>query len=264
MKHLTFTILSLILGIYTPIHCEDATCSESLWLKDARSISLGGGMNAIDHSVSQGLSVSYYVPYQLLELSSRSIKVAQRTKWMDLDGIFVQTGDEVMMENYISIGASRSLSGSFIMSANVGYYYCKTIIHENASSWLSELSCQYKPCDKLQIYLYLFNPTGSKIKRGDDLIRMSQSFHLGGSFYPVKKIEWLAELEKVQSEKIIWHLGIEYAIWDVFCLRTGLSANPLQPSWGIGGKVRRFKYALGGNIHPVLGLSSCFSLYYIW
>jgi len=264
MKHWSVILFSVIIGCFTPIHCEDSTLSESLWLKDARSISLGGGMNAIDQSVSQGLSVSYFVPYQLFELSGRSIKIAQKTKWMNLNGVFVQTGDEVFMENYISIGASRSLSGSFIMSVNAGYYHYNAISNENASTWLSELSCQYKPCDKLQIYLYLFNPTGSRIKRGDDLIRMNQSFHLGGSFYPVKKVEWLAELEKIQSEKIIWHLGIEYAVWDVFCIRTGLSANPVRPSWGIGGTLHRFKYALGGNIHPVLGLSSCFSLYYIW
>lgn len=264
MKHWAVTLILLLFRGFTSVQGEDSTLSESLWLKDARSISLGGGMNAIDKSASQGLSVSYFVPYQLFELSSRSIKIAQKTRWMDLDGIIVQTGDEVFMENYISIGASRSLSGSFIMSVNAGYYHCKAVSVENASTWLSELSCQYKPCDKLQIYLYLFNPTGSKIKRGDDLIRMNQSFHLGGSFSPVKKIEWLTELEKVQSKRIIWHLGIEYAVWDVFCIRTGLSANPVRPSWGIGGTLHRFKYALGGNIHPVLGLSSCFSLYYIW
>jgi len=264
MKSSSVILLSLIFGCFSPIHSKNSTLSESLWLKDARSISLGGGINAIDQSISQGLSVSYFVPYQLLELSSRSIKIVQKTKWMNLDGLFVQTGDEVFMENYLSLGVSRALSESFIMGVKAGYFHCSSIIDEKASTWLSELSCKYKPYDKLQIYIYLFNPTGSKIKRGDDLICMNQSFHLGGSFYPVKKIEWLIELEKIQQESINWHLGIEYTICDVFCIRAGLSANPLRPSWGIGGKIRRFKYALGGNVHPVLGLSSCFSLYYIW
>jgi hypothetical protein len=264
MKHFSAILISLLFCCFIHIHSEVTTLSKSLWQKDARSLSLGGGMNAIDQSDSEGLSVSYFVPYQLFELSSRSIKIAQKTKWMNLDGYFVQTGDEVYMENYLSLGVSRTLSKSFIMGIKAGYFHCSSIIDEKASTWLSELSCKYKPYEKLQIYIYLFNPTGSKIKRGDDFICMNQSFHLGGSFYPVEKIEWLIEVEKVQQESINWHLGIEYAVWDVFCIRAGLSAKPLCPSWGFGGKIRRFKYALGGNAHPVLGLSSCFSLYYIW
>jgi hypothetical protein len=59
-------------------------------------------------------------------------------------------------------------------------------------------------------------------------------------------------------------MGVEYVLSDAFVLRTGFSTNPLMPSWGIGGKLKKFGYSWAGNLHPILGFSNGFSLRYIW
>ncbi len=234
------------------------------WQKDGRSIGLGGGMNAIDQKSLNGISINYLLPYHLSELSTRSIKICQQTKWLKMEGLWSQAGDAIFMENYFALGASRYLSGSFMLGIKAGFYRYAMITGDKGSTLISELNCKYKPYEKMQITVYLFNPMGAKIKRGNDQITMYQSFHLGVSYYPTNKIEGLLEMEKTQQEAIIWHLGLEYAIMEKFFIRTGLSTPPLRPSWGIGGNIHRFKYAIGGNIHPVLGFSSCFSFYYSW
>lgn len=183
---------------------------------------------------------------------------------MNLDGLWAQTGDAVFMENFLALGASRNLSESFLIGVKAGYYHCTTISEKKGFALLSEILCKYRLNEKMQLSIYLFNPTGSKLKQAEDCISINPSFHLGGSFYFTKKAEWLLEIEKTQKKDPIGHLGFEYAAWKTFIIRTGLSTQPLRPSWGIGGQIQHFRYALGGNIHPTLGLSTCFSLYYNW
>ncbi|MDD4922402.1 MAG: hypothetical protein PHS30_07995 [Bacteroidales bacterium] len=261
MKYVFAIIFSLITS---RIYGGNIALNGSFWQKDGRSIALGGGINAIDQSASREIAISYFLPYHLSEISTRSIKLAYHTKWMNMNGLWSQTGDAVYLEDYLALGASRSLSGSFILGAKAGYYHYAFISEEKGSAWLSEIHCSYKPYEKMQINIYLFNPTGSKIKQAGKENFLSQSFHFGGSFYPAKNTEWVVELEKEQQEELIWHVGFEYGIGDIFFIRTGFSVQPLKPSLGIGGQIHHFKYAFGGNIHPVLGFSSCFSLYYNW
>jgi hypothetical protein len=264
MIHRIALILLITASIQTNAYSIDYTLNGSFWQKDGRSIGLGGGINASEQGAIEGISISYSLPYLLKPLSTRSVKVAHQTKWMNLDGLWSQTGDAVFMENYLALGVSRNLSEHFTLKVKAGYYHYALIKGGKGSTFLSEIGCKYKLYDKMQINLYLFNPTGAKIKRAEKNVTLCQSFHLGEIFYPVKNMEGLFEIEKNQLEKTIYHLGLEYSLCETFILRTGLSGMPLKPSWGIGGKFNRFKYALGANSHPVLGFSTCFSLYYNW
>lgn len=232
--------------------------------KDGRSIALGGGFNAIEKPVVSGVSISYLIPYNLNELSTRSITGTFITKWMGLDGQWAQTGSEIFMEDYLAFGASRQLSKTFKLGIKGDYYHYATINNTKGSTLLSEIYCYYNPFDKMEVCIYLYNPTGSKVQKSGELIPLNQSFHFGGTFFPVKNTELLFEFEKPQKQDLIFHLGFESSVWETFIIRAGLSTQPLMPSWGIGGKIRHFKYAIGGNMHPVLGLSSCFSLQYNW
>jgi len=231
---------------------------------DGRSLALGGGMNALEMETTEGLFLAYILPYHLKELSSRSLKASLETRWMDLEGGWTQTGDELFMENYLSLSASRYLSGSFRLKVKIGYYHYSLITGEKGSTLLSELRCTYKLSEKMQINLYVFNPTGSRINQTENPISISQSLNVGFHFTPVKKLEGFVEVEKILMQKTILHLGLEYALCEELVLRTGLSAQPFIPSWGFGGKISRFKYAVGANNHPTLGISSCFSLFYNW
>jgi len=227
-------------------------------------MALGGGMIGIEQSDSTEISLNCQLPYNLRELSIKSIKLSNPTRWMKLDVFWAQTGDAVFLENYLSLGASRYLSESFMLGIKAGYYHYSLINKEKGSTLLSEIKCSYKLHEHFEIDIYIFNPTGSKISKGENNILLYQSFHIGGLFSTTEKAEWLFEIEKVQQEKLIWHLGFEYVVWNTFILRTGLSANPLKPSWGIGGQIHRLKYSLSENVHPVLGFSSCFTIGYNW
>lgn len=258
-------ILAVLLTLHSfLLSSENNVYKNTSLLMDGRSLALGGGMNALETETTNGLFIAYMLPFNLKEISSRSLKGSIETRWMDLEGGWTQTGDEVFMENYVSLSAARYLSGSFRLKVKMGYYKYNLITGERGSTVLSELGCTYKISEKIQINGYVFNPTGSKIKKTENPISISQSFHLGVCFYPVKKTGLFVEIEKALMQKPIMHLGLEYVLCDELVLRSGLSGQPLMPSWGFGGKIRRFKYAVGGNNHPTLGFSSCFSLFYNW
>jgi len=255
-----YLIFSSNVSLFGEIPALNATFSN----KDGRSVALGGGINAIEKPDSSGILISYFMPYNLSELSTRRIAGTCFTEWVCLDGQLSQTGNEVFMENYLSFGASRLLARDFIFGIKGGYYHYTTINDAKGSTLLSEIYCYYKPFEKMQICIYLFNPTNSKIRQSEVSIPLYQSFHLGGSFFPVKNTELLCEFEKTQIQDLTLHLGCESSVFNSFKIRVGLSAQPLMPSFGIGGKLYRFKYALGWNLHPVLGVSSCLSIQYNW
>jgi len=254
----------MTVSIQTNIYSIDYTLNGTFRQNDGKSIGLGGGVNATEQEAIEGISISYSLPYLMKELSTRSIKIACRTKWMNLDGLWSQTGDAIFIENYLALGTSRNLSKSFMLGVKAGYYHYTLIKGNKGSTLLSEIYCKYKLYNKMQINLYLINPTGARIKRAEKNVTLYQSFHIGEIYYPTKNIEGFFEIEKIQLEKTIYHIGLEYSLCETFILRTGLSGLPLIPSYGIGGRFNRFKYALGANRHPVLGYSTCFSLYYNW
>ena len=257
---LIYLIIFCLITILNEVYALNGTT----WYKDGRSIALGGGMNAIEQTESSGIAINYSLPYNLKELSTRSMKFTYKPKWLGMEGFWSQTGNVVFMENYFAFGASRHLTESFILGVKGGYYHYSSINGTKGSIWLAEILCSYRLSEKIQVSIYLFNPTGATINQSENSIPMDQSFHFGMSYYPVKKTELLVEIEKHQKTPLIGHLGIETSIWESFILRAGLSSKPFCPSWGIGGKIHRFTYALGGTIHPVLGFSSCFSIQYIW
>jgi len=264
MKQIIVLLFLILYGTSNHLFCKNSIFTKASCQKDGRSMALGGGVFGLEQSDSTAIFLSCQLPYNLSELSTRSIKLTTPTKWMKLNVLWAQTGDAVFLENYLSLGTSRYLSGSFMLEIKAGYYQYSLINDENGGTLLSEINCSYKLNEKFKIDIYIFNPTGSRIDKKENDIPLYQSFHLGVSFSTTEKAEWLFEIEKVQQERPIWHLGFEYAIWDTFILRTGLSANPLKPSWGIGGQLHRLKYSLGGNVHPALGLSSCFTISYNW
>jgi hypothetical protein len=243
---------------------ETSLLNGANFYKDGRSIALGGGINAIEKSDASGMSMNYLRPYNLNELSTRSIKGKYTTKWMGFDGQWAQSGDEIFMENYINFGASRQLSKAFELGIKGGYYHYATINDIKGSALLSEFYCYYNPFEKMQVCIYLFNPTRSKVRQSGALIPLNQSFHFGSTFFPVKSTALLIEFEKQQQQDLIFHIGMESSAWETFIIRAGISTQPLMPSWGIGGKIYHIKYAIGWNMHPALGISSCFSLQYNW
>ena len=263
VRNTVLTIL-IVIGFQLNTYALDYALNEPSWQKDGRSMGLGGGMNAIDQETSEGLSINYLLPYLLAELSTRSLKIAHQTKWMNLEGMWAQSGDVVFRENYIALGVSRYLSGTFMLKIKAGYYQSDLISGEKGSTFLAEINCKYKLNEKLEIDVYLFNPSCSKIKKTGYSIPLIQSFHLGATYSPAKNIQGLVEIEKSLQDKAIGHLGLEYDMFELFSIRAGFSSQPFMPSWGIGGRYRRFNYSLGANNHPILGFSSCFSLGYKW
>jgi len=260
MRNANRLILLLQILTISPIYSQKYSLNEACLLKDARSIALGGGIHANEQTELKTISINYFIPYQLKGLSTRSIRILHPTKWFSLDGSWAQTGDAIFQENYIALGFLKNVSQTFSIGVKAGYYYYQSTKGNHGSTLLSEINCNYQVYEKLQVGAYIFNPTGAKIEN----VRLSQSLHIGSSYSLTEKTDIVSEIEKQGQEEIIWHAGLEYAICETFFVRTGFSALPLKPSWGIGGILKRFTYALGGNIHPALGFSTCFSIHYRW
>lgn len=264
MKH-SKGLITLILTAQTLlVNAENTMMGSTSAQMDGRSIAMGGSIKSVDTQDSQEISMTYFLPFQLVELSTRSLKVSKQASWANLEGKWSQTGDAVFRENRLSLGLAKNLSKTLILQLRSSYYHYLLITGEKGSAILAEMGCEYQLSETMDVGLYVFNPTGSRIYQAENEYPISQSFHLGLSFTPTRKMEATLEFEKMLEQTSTFHLGLEYAIIDLLCLRVGLSGKPLQPSWGIGGRMNRIKFALGASSNATLGYSSCFSIHYLW
>lgn len=76
-----------------------------------------------------------------------------------------------------------------------------------------------------------------------------------GFSYPLATVILAADLAYRFENQLSGHLGIAYWIDEIFCLRGGLSVNPMRQHAGFGFRWRRFMFDAAATFHPRLGMS---------
>lgn len=81
------------------------------------------------------------------------------------------------------------------------------------------------------------------------------SFMKIGFSYPLASVLVTADLAYRFQNSLSGHLGIAYGIGEVFCLRGGLSVNPMRQHAGFGVRWQRFIFDTAATFHQRLGVS---------
>ncbi len=253
-------LFCFIQGLYADEYALNATALNV----DARDFSLGGLVGTFEPFSDNDLEITYLMPYQLKELSNRKL-VFQKKGWgLEWKLGWYQSGNADWMENNLSLHLGKNLSDYLYLGVEVNALLVDNAVDAQTSVLFAELECRYSLSDKAIIGLTLMNPGGVRMRSGNDRIPLSSTAILGACYSPAKKCQLYCEIEVRLFNPIRERLGFEYVLNDCFILRTGISSGPLMPSWGIGGKLHRFSYSWGGNLHPILGVSNGFTLHYNW
>jgi hypothetical protein len=232
------------------------------WHTDAYMLATGN--HKIPYQLWKGSSLSLHciIPFQLKELSIRQLQASLPAKGILFNSTLGQTGDDMYQETSVSLGAGRQLSNAVFFGVQGGYYHLSMANGNKGHTMFAEIICLYQPVHFLTVGCHLINPTGATFKTTAGSCHLSQGFQIGGSLQPANGVKLLVEIEKNTDESLIWHWGFEYRLVRQLSLLLGISGRPFMPSWGLGGNLGKFSYAVGGNLHPVLGLTSGVSLYY--
>jgi len=175
-----------------------------------------------------------------------------------------QSGNADWMENNVGLHVGKNLNEQLYLGISASLLMVENAEEGLTSTSFAELDGHYRISEKIIVGIRMINPVGARIKYADVFIPLSSSAHLGAQLSPTSKSRIFIELQGQLHQPLRGRTGLEYALYDSFILRTGLSTNPLMPSWGIGGTINRFKYSWGGNLHPILGFSNGFTLTYRW
>jgi hypothetical protein len=252
--------LSIIQGLYA----EEYVLNASALHVDAREFSMGGLVGTFEPFSDNDLEITYLMPYLLKELSVRKLEFNKTLFDLEWTLGWCQSGNADWMENVLSMHLGKKLSEYVHLGVEVNLLAIDNAVDEPTSVCFAELDCHYSLNDKTTIGLTLINPGGTRIKSINDWIPLSSSIYLGACLSPAKKCQLYGEFEVRLNNPIRLCMGIEYLLNDFLILRTGFSTGPLMPSWGIGGRLKRFHYSWGGNLHPILGISNGFTLNYNW
>lgn len=166
--------------------------------------------------------------------------------------------------NELKTGLSFGRYFSEFFAAGVQLNYHRTHIanyYGNTDNLTVELGFIAKPLNNLYIGAHIFNPTRTKIETFytqalPTIFRFGIGYHFGDR--AVINIE----TEKDLDRKAIFKGGTEIKVIDDFVIRTGISSNPLQPSFGLGYAFKNLKADLAFSYHQLLGLSPHFSISY--
>lgn len=261
VKNVCFIVfLSIIQGLCA----EEYVLNASALHADARDFSMGGLVGTFEPFSDNDLEITYLMPYLLKELSVRKLEFNKKVLDLEWSLGWCQSGNSDWMENCLSIHSGKNLNEHLYLGVEVNLLLLNNAVNEPTSVCFAELDCHYSLNDKTTIGLTLINPGGVRIKSRNDWIPLSSSTYLGARYSPAKKCLLYGECEVRLNNPIRERVGLEYVLNDLFILRTGFSTGPLMPSWGIGGRLNRFNYSWGGNLHPILGISNGFTLNYCW
>jgi len=238
--------------------------NESALHVDARDFAMGGLVGTFGSFSDNNLKITYLMPFQLKELSIRKLEFNKKVLGLDWTLGWYQSGNTDWLENNVGLHVGKSLSKHLYLGVEVNVLMVDNAVDGPSSVCFAELDCHYLLSEKVSIGLTLMNPSGVRIKSGNDWVPLSSAAFLGARYSPARKCQLYCESEVRLYNPIRERMGLEYVLNDFLILRTGFSTGPLMPSWGIGGKLNRLNYSWGGNLHPILGISNGFTLNYCW
>ncbi len=211
-------------------------------------------------SITAGI---YYENHFLVkELSTKSATFVLPTQ----SGVFGLDMNYFGFDKYneTKVGLAYGKAFGEKISAGIQFDYLNTHIADNygnKGAVTFEIGIISKLTKSLIIGAHVFNPISVKIADYNDE-RIATIIKLGLSYNLSNKVLVLVETEKNINYKPNFKAGLEYHVIKEVYLRTGISTNPTQNTFGIGIELKKLKIDIASSYHQVFGFSPQVSLLY--
>jgi hypothetical protein len=162
------------------------------------------------------------------------------------------------------IGASygKKLAKRLSLGVRFNYHLLSFTGYPDFFTFTGEIGLISEPLNNLFVGAHVFNPTFSKLNsRHEDPVPVI--FEIGAGYKIGGKLMLTAEFGKEQYSDMSPRFGVDYSLFKSMSLRSGVSLNPVEISFGAGWTVKK-KLALDFAFyhHEVLGYSPQLSLSY--
>jgi len=220
---------------------------------------LTNGANlAFQKKISAG--ISYQRKFELAALSSRIAAVNYPNKFGALNGLVIQSGLEKSSVSRYGLGYSRSFGQKVAAGVQFNYLVHQIEGAELADAFYASAGVVIQPSPSIHLAAFVQNPEQGSIRHYETDYYLPSLFCIGVQWSADPHVLILVELEKEQGYPPLYKSGIQFNFKDHVFVRTGISAKPVNFSFGGGFHYKLLVVDVGFVHHTILGLTSSFGL----
>jgi hypothetical protein len=268
--------LRFILSFCWIVLCFGNSAAQTGILCTARSLAISGAdiagsseWSGIDNPAGLGdyshyyLGVSYQNRFMIPELGSQLLCGTIPTTGGTFSPVINYFGSKSLNRMNLSLAYGLSLNAWFSAGIKLGYHRVavEATMHQ-ASAITGDLAVIVKPLEGFALGAMLVNPTRTRYNNFSGE-RLPGSLQLGISYSGKNTFCIASKLNWDDFQRLICSFGAEYELYKFLSIRAGIwFPDRLSYSFGLGMSFGLFRFDLGGEQHPLLGLSSAISLSY--
>jgi len=207
----------------------------------------------------ESLSLGFFhQPGYVREMDHQVIALLIPVSGGALSGSFAHYGYRHYHESKAGIAYGRYLAKNFCAGIQIDYFHTGISgIYGSSHQLTFEAGMHLRVNEQWSLATHFFNPL-DPFSEG----QLPAVFRLGVGWKPSEKLLLLAEMEKDPDRQAIPKMAVEYTLGGMFCLRSGISFNPVLHCFGVGYAWSGFQADLACSFHPVLGHTPNLALSY--
>ncbi len=203
-----------------------------------------------------GIAAAYENRFLVKELSTQSFAFGYHTAKAGNIGVhFQQFGFNLYRESLLGLTYGMKLFEHF--SAGIQLNYHRVALNDfygSKNALTAGIGLFYRMNDNLEFGVRALNISRTRLASPEDE-RFPTTFALGAAYHFSEKVLWTAEAEKTMIHRLNVKSGLEFHPHEILALRIGVNSRPFQSSFGLGLKLRKFRFDLATIWHSTLGIS---------
>ena len=163
-------------------------------------------------------------------------------------------------ETTIGLAYARSLGNKLDIGVQFNYNMFRAGMYGNTSSINFDAGAIFHLTEKLQTGIHVYNPTGSKMRSGEEE-KLPTIYNIGFGYDVSERFFFGAEVEKMKDFPLSVNAGVHYKI-DKLIARAGITTATSVYYIGLGVLLNDIRIDATASVHPYLGISPGLLLIY--
>jgi hypothetical protein len=201
--------------------------------------------------------INYENRFNMWELGTRTAGLVIPAGKTSIGACYSHFGYSDFRRSMAGLACGMQLGKNFAAGIQIDYFLEKTSgDYDNYQSVTYEAGLFFKPSEKVNIGLHIFNPVPNSLRKA----MMPSSIRAGAGIVLSKVLFAGAEAEMSPGGKLIVRTGFEYEAVKKLRLRGGFSSENTSFTFGLGYLLKSLQIDLSFATHEKLGITSSVSL----